>query len=229
MDDLIHLCLNLHIWIHILKVWGDIINWFWLIGELSCSFISLNLFTLKYLNLLWQTILCFFLFIFFHFRKQMVKNHAISTVLCLPRRYSFCLIIPIFFNQVCTPTNWLDEWVMEILPDTCMPLVWPILFLLGPASFDWPPRTRLCSLASQVLQNPVAFGRQNISLEIESHTLWADTFPPLISCLEISCSLTFTVKEKPGDKIILTFPKGKPWSLMSQQSEWLSLALASLP
>ncbi|XP_035877744.1 protein FAM219A isoform X1 [Phyllostomus discolor] len=29
----------------------------------------------------------------------MVKNHAVSTVLCLPRRYSFCLIIPIFFNQ----------------------------------------------------------------------------------------------------------------------------------
>ena len=34
----------------------------------------------------------------------------------------------------------------------------------------------------------------------------------------------FTIKEKHGDKIILTFPKVKIWSLMCQFSEWFSLA-----
>lgn len=34
----------------------------------------------------------------------------------------------------------------------------------------------------------------------------------------------FTIKEKHGDKIILTFPKVKILSLMCQFSEWFSLA-----
>ena len=136
---------------------------------------------------------------------------------------SSCLIIPTFSNQVCIPTNWWDELAMEMLPDTYMPLVWPILSLLGTSSFHWPQLTHFFSLPSQVLQNPEDFGRLGISLGRESHPHWSDTFLSLISCLDM-CSLTFTIKEKHGDKITLTSPKIKTGSLMCQPSEGFSLA-----
>lgn len=88
-------------------------------------------------------------------------------------------------------------------------------------SFIWLHLTQFFLLPSQVLQNPEDFRRQSISLRMESiHIDQIHSSYLLLRCVHSH----FTIKEKHGDKIILTFPKVKIWSLMCQFSEWFSLA-----
>lgn len=135
--------------------------------RISVIFLYLNLFTSKCLNL-WQTNIMFSLIIFSILGNKWSKIMLFLLCHAYPGD-SLCLIIPIFFNQVCTPTNWRDDLAMEMLPNTCMPLVWPILLLLGTT---WNGHIWLRSIHFLLTAaEPCSFGRQDISLQIESlHT-----------------------------------------------------------